>query len=108
MMSPPEASPARLTIVALLRLHPGKSDEFDDFETRAARIMARHGGRIERRVRLRRVDSATPDEVHVVTFPDERAFEAYRADPDTRAAAALRATLVRETVIWFGTDAHPA
>jgi uncharacterized protein (DUF1330 family) len=97
-----EPRSSRLTIVALLHLHTGKSREFDEFEAQAARIMARHGGRIERRIRLRHSDAAAPDELHVVTFPDEASFESYRDDPETRAAAALRATLVRETVVWLG------
>ena len=107
-MTRSDAPSARLTIVALLHLQAGKNDEFDDFEARAATVMARHGGRIERRIRLRDTDPSAPDEVHVVTVPDQRAFEAYRSDPETRAAAALRATLVRETVIWFGAETDRA
>ena len=103
-----EAPPTRFTIVALLHLHAGKDDEFDDFERRAAIVMARHGGRIERRIRLHDPGPATPDEVHVVTFPSEAAFAAYRDDPDTRAGAPLRATLVRETVLWPGAEVDRA
>ena len=87
----------RLTLAARISLNPGKESAFDDFETRAAAIMARHDGRIESRVR-----TGPGAELHLVTFPDRASFERYRSDPDTLALAELRASIVRETVIWFG------
>ena len=90
-------SPGRLTLAARISLHPGKEAAFDELEERAAAIMAKHEGRIESRVRSR-----PGEEVHLVTFPDRAAFERYRRDPETLALAELRATIVRETVLWMG------
>ena len=87
----------RLAIVAILDLHEGKQAAFQEFEARAEGIMARHDGRIESRVR-----SGLDREIHVVTFPDRESFERYRSDPDTRALAERRATLVRRTGLWVG------
>ena len=88
----------RLTIAARISLNPGKEAAFDDFEARTAAIMARHDGRIESRVRTH-----PGAELHLVTFPDRESFERYRSDPETLALAELRASIVRDTVIWFGT-----
>ena len=52
-------------------------------------------------------ESAQPDEVHVVTFPDRAALDRYRADPDMKALAGLRADAIHETVFWLGTDRPP-
>ena len=68
--------------------------------------MARHGGRIERRVRL--APSADgPTEIHVVTFPSESAYEHYQNDAATVALAADRTTVIERTVVWVGEDAVP-
>ncbi len=87
--------------VVLLYLHPGGEAGLDSFELAAAEVMSRHGGRIESRVRIdRKGDPSQPDEVHVVTFPDEEAFHRYRKDPATLAMAERRAAIIRETVVW--------
>jgi uncharacterized protein (DUF1330 family) len=95
----------RLSLVVVLHVASGRETEFERFETAAAAIMRRHGGAIERRIGIEPDgDSSRPHEVHVVTFPDRAAFDRYRADPDLRPLAALRADAIRETVVWFGAD----
>ena len=95
----------------LLYLHAGRNAEYERFESAASRVMSRHGGRIERRIKLsgdaeraceRR--SGPPDEVHVVSFPDAASFARYRADPEIRALADLRAAAIRDTVVWQGSE----
>ena len=95
----------RLTLIAALYLHPGREAEFAQFEAAAAEIMQRYGGMIERRIGVA-PDSGQhlPYEVHVLSFRDERSFQAYRTDPDLQVLSALRALAIRETVLWFGTD----
>jgi antibiotic biosynthesis monooxygenase (ABM) superfamily enzyme len=96
---------ASVTLVAALYLHPGREREFEEFETAAAEIMRRYGGAIERRIRIAAAaDQDRPYEVHIVAFPDDRSFQQYRADPDLQALAGLRATAIRETVVWSGKD----
>lgn len=100
-------TPERFTIVALIYVNPDHRADYERFEREASRIMARHGGRIERRVATLPEPKATderPDEVHVVTFPSTQAFEAYRTDPALRELAELRARAIRRTVLWHGTD----
>ena len=47
-----------VTLVALLYLHPGRGTDFGRFEAAASRIMARYGGRIERRIQSSREGDA--------------------------------------------------
>lgn len=92
----------------MLFLHPGARAEFEQFESRAAAVMERHGGRIDRRIAVGSVggvaDPARPDEVHLVTFPDRESFARYRTDPEMNALAELRARAIRKTVVWEGTE----
>ena len=96
----------QLVLVVSLWLRDGDVPGFEEFERQAARLMARHGGRIERAIR-RSAGAGSPDdpfEVHIVTFPTPAAFAAYRADPDTSLLAPLRETLIARTMIVAGHD----
>jgi uncharacterized protein (DUF1330 family) len=97
--------PKKITIVAALFIHPGREAEFEQFETAAESIMRRHGGGLERRIGFApSEDPSHPHEVHIVTFPDQQAFERYRADPDLQALADLRVRAIRQTTAWMGSD----
>jgi len=95
-------------LVAILTVRRARLDDFRRFETAAAQIMARHGGRIERAVVLDAPPTpGEPDalrELHLVRFPDDAALAAYRSDPDLAALAALREAAVISTEIWPATD----
>jgi len=96
-----------MLIVAVFTVRCACADEFRQFETAAARLMARHGGRIERTVVLDPTPADDPErfrELHLVRFRDTAAFQAYRADPELAALAALREFAVVSTEIWTGTD----
>jgi hypothetical protein len=45
-------------------------------------------------------DSGRRDEVHIVTFPSEKNFDAYLQDPELTALGELRAKALRRTVVW--------
>ena len=99
---------SNFVLVAALYIHPGREAEFERFETAAAAIMKRHGGAIERHIRCTaQADKAQPYEVHIVTFPDEPAFERYRTDPALAALSELRASAIRQTSVWTGIDVAP-
>ena len=92
----------------LLFIEPDRQAEFERFEERAASIMSRHGGRLERRISFpSRDDASQPHELHLVIFPDRESFDRYRRDPDLQALAGLRATSIRQTVVWEGVDPSP-
>ena len=87
-----------MIVVAILTI--GDRAAFDRFEAHAEAAMARHGAAIERRIAI----DAPAREVHVVSFPDARAWEAYRADPELRELASLRAQGILATEILVGED----
>jgi hypothetical protein len=94
-----------VTLVAILTVRKAALDAFRAFEQHAATVMAHHGGRIERTVVVPL--AGTPDlvkEVHLVTFPDARAFQAYRADPRRDELAHLRDAAVVHTEVLAGED----
>ena len=96
---------APLLVVSLF-IHPGQEDAFRRFETAAARIMARHGGRIERVIRPTGSPTGDPlpHEIHLVAFPDDAHIAAYRADPDLAALAPLRQAAIARTIIVAGVE----
>lgn len=57
---------------------------FERYEAKALGLLPRYGGRLEMRVRT--LDGAA--ETHLLSFPDEAAFEAFRTDPERLALAA--------------------
>jgi hypothetical protein len=98
-----------LLLLVQLFIHPGRATEFRRFETEAARIMGRHGGRIERVIRPTGPprDAALPHEIHLVSFASPAGLEAYRADPELRALAALRESAIARTEVIMGADVEP-
>jgi hypothetical protein len=94
-----------MTLVVILTVRSEAVERFRAFERRAAAVMARHGGAIERTVV---VPPARPGdclrEVHVVTFPGEAAFAAYRSDRELREIAPLRDESVVGTEVLVGED----
>jgi hypothetical protein len=77
--------------------------EFREFERNAQRIMARYGGTIREAVLIDPDARAeTVREVHVVSFPDRAAFEAYRGDAELAALRPVRERAVLSTAIEIG------
>ncbi len=98
-----------LLLLVQLFIHPERATEFRRFETEAARIMGRHGGRIERVIRPTGSprDAALPHEIHLVSFASAAGLEAYRADPELRALAPLRESAIARTEVIVGADGEP-
>ena len=98
----------RVVLIVSLWLQEGAVEAFEAFERRVVKIQARHGGRIERAVRLSAPNDAdAPFEVHIVSFPGADSLAAYRADPEMQALAPERAAIFRRTVIHEGREAGP-
>lgn len=93
-----------ITLIVSLWLKNEDITGFEAFEGKAATIMARHGGKIERAIRLENPSDDRPFEVHVLTFPDAQAFAAYRADPALTALAEMRQQVIARTtgLGWTG------
>jgi uncharacterized protein (DUF1330 family) len=94
-----------LVIVAILTPHSGSLEPFREYEMKAAVVMARHGGVIERTVVEEPSGPGKPiREVHVVTFPDSAAFRSYSADPDLASLRDLRAASIAHTELLLGRE----
>lgn len=94
-----------MILVAILTVRRDALDKFRAFERQAAALMTRHGGRIERTVVVAPDGSAeVVKEIHVVTFPDEQALVAYRADERLGELAHLRDESVVHTAVFVGED----
>ena len=79
---------------------------FEEYERKAARIMKRYGGFIERTVRPSALDAASdqPFEVHLVRFPSDEMFERYRTDLELKALSAERDAVITKTLILTGSQ----
>ena len=104
-VKPTEPHPGRVTLVATMTVRPEAAEAFRTYERRAAAVIARYGGAIERVIVVPADETGGPfREVHVVTFPDAAAWAAYRADSELADAAGLRASAVLHTEVLIGTD----
>jgi len=94
-----------MNLIIRLWLHPDCDiRQYEDFEREAGAIIKSHGGRIERAFRTLQAHETEPFEIHLVYFPDEAAFAAYRNDRRTLALRTRRETLVSRTEMWWGEE----
>ena len=80
--------------------------EFEAYERKVSRIMARYGGVIACAIRISRTsddESGEPFEVHVLRFPSRDRYDAYRDDAERRALDDQRARLIAKTDTLVGT-----
>jgi antibiotic biosynthesis monooxygenase (ABM) superfamily enzyme len=97
---------APLYILVRLWIHRGREAEFEAYERKVSRIMARYGGLIERAIRTSRTSddgSDEPFEVHVLKFPSRDRYDAYRDDTERRSLSGERADIIIDTDILVGT-----
>ncbi|MGD0149117.1 MAG: hypothetical protein ABSB77_11075 [Xanthobacteraceae bacterium] len=95
-----------LYILVRLWIHTGLEAEFEAYERKVSRIMARYGGVIERTIRTSKASddgSDEPFEVHVLKFPSRDHYDAYRDDAERRSLSGERAGIITNTDILVGT-----
>ena len=93
-------------VLVRLWIHEGAEAEFEAYERKVAHIMARYGGVIERAIRISRTsddESGEPFEVHVLKFPGQDRYDAYRDDAERRSLGDERARLIAKTDTLVGT-----
>jgi hypothetical protein len=84
----------RYTLGIGLWIHDGQQAALEAFRLDEARLIEAFGGRHSRVVRM----ASTPQglfEYHVISFPDQAGFEAYRSSDEVRAMSARRDAIVR-------------
>ena len=90
-----------MTIVVLLSIR--SEEAFQRFEHQAIAIMAEYGGKLDSAFRPSLSDplpSAGVDEVHILKFPDQEAFERYKADARLVPLTALREEAIISTTVY--------
>jgi uncharacterized protein (DUF1330 family) len=99
----------QICVVATLWIEEGNVTAFEAYERKAARIMEKYGGSVERVIRISRDDGQLdqPFEVHLVRFPSNEEFAAYRLDPELRALSTERDAAITKTVVLVGYE-NPA
>jgi antibiotic biosynthesis monooxygenase (ABM) superfamily enzyme len=94
-----------IVLVVTLTVRTESVEDFRAFERAAAKIMADHGGRIERTIVVPATDDGDPwREVHVVRFPNDDSLAAYRLDDRLLALAEQRERAIIQTTILTGAD----
>ncbi len=101
-LGPGMASMATTPLYILVRLwiHEGREAEFEAYERKVSRIMARYRGVIEHAIRTSRTaddGSDEPFEVHVLKFPSRELYDAYRADAERRSLTRERDGIITKT-----------
>ena len=93
-----------MTLVAILTVRKDAIDRFRAFEAHAAEVMKRHGGQLERVLVVPHGSPELIREIHVVTFPNESAFAAYRKDERLAKFAHWGEQSVVQTELFVGED----
>ena len=94
-----------LYVLVRLWIRAGLEAEFEAYERKVARIMARYGGIIERAIRTAAAPDGRSDgpfEVHVLRFPSRDRYEAYRDDAERQSLGAERDRIVTKTDVLVG------
>jgi antibiotic biosynthesis monooxygenase (ABM) superfamily enzyme len=95
-----------LYILVRLWIHKGRETEFEAYESKVSRIIARYGGVIERAIRTTGASdqgSDEPFEVHVLKFPSRELYDAYLDDAERRSLSGERAGIITNSDILVGT-----
>ena len=95
-----------LYILVRIWIHRGLETEFEAYESKVSRIMARYGGVIECAIRTSKAsqeDSDQPFEIHVLRFPSQELYNAYLDDAERRSLSGERARIVTNSDILVGT-----
>jgi antibiotic biosynthesis monooxygenase (ABM) superfamily enzyme len=88
-----------------LWIHKGRETEFEAYESKVSRIMARYGGVIERAIRTSGTSEGPeePFEVHVIKFPNRELYDAYLNDAERRSLSEERAGIITNSDALVGT-----
>lgn len=93
-----------LYVVVRLWIRAGREAEFEAYESKVSRIMARYGGGIDRAIRASNVSEGSdgPFEVHLLKFPSRVLYDAYLADPERRSLSGEREGIVMKSDSLLG------
>lgn len=84
-MAASSVRPMSLTFVMVADVPVDAVSAFQRYESLVLPLLARHGGRLERRLRT----GDALNEIHVVSFESQSGYESYMADPERRSHRSL-------------------
>ena len=88
-------------VLILLKAGAGGLKALRAYEQTIMPIFAEYGGNIITAFSPRKtVSTAQADEIHLLTFPSEADFEAYRKDPRIRDLQSVRAEAISDTIMY--------
>ncbi len=90
-----------IQIVVLLYVGDGGISALRAHEAEMAPIIYRYGGQIVSASHPSAPRPGDPDEIHILQFPDMKAFDEFRADPDFTAREDQRRQAVRDARIYI-------
>ena len=98
----------KLLLVVSIWINAERLAEFEAYEWRAAKLLEKHGGRIERAVRLGKQinEKSAPFEIHFVSFPNKQKSADYPADSEMRQTAISRELVITRAEIFSDYDAN--
>ncbi len=92
-----------VVVVVLLYIRPGKG-AFRRYEDQATALIAEYGGSVQQVIApyaaMGKIN--TPDEVRILSFPDQAALAAYESDPRMLALRLRRDDAIADTVMILG------
>lgn len=92
-------------VLAMLHAGPEGVEGLRSYETRVIPILRRHGGRLLSAFKPQGNDDPEhPDEVHLIEFPSEDAFQSYRGDPEVTRLSELRAIAISKSTIYVSEE----
>jgi uncharacterized protein (DUF1330 family) len=92
-------------VLAMIHAGAGGIQGVRDYESSVVPVMRDHGGRLLSAFRPRNQgDSDCPGEIHLIEFPSDRAFEAYRSDPRVSALSGVRQRAISRTTVFVSEE----
>ena len=100
--------PARIYYTLLVYLREGQESVFQAYENKVLPLLSKYSGKLELRLKTSEITPENPDEIHVVSFPAETDFEAYRNDPERLIYATMFHDSVTKAVLIPGVKVDAA
>lgn len=96
------------TIAVFIYVHPGKENEFFEYESKVLPLLENHNGMLLQRFRpekeslLAEEQNDPPFEVHVISFASKAGLESYKNDPERKKYQYLaELSIIRTDVFEF-------
>jgi uncharacterized protein (DUF1330 family) len=88
-------------VLAIIHAGENGTEELQKYEAQVMPILEKHGGKLLSAFKPRGHENGdSPDEIHLIEFPSQEAFQSYRADPGVAALSECRQSAISETTVY--------